>query len=164
LIELVQGSHLLLPPVLDQYFYLEAPKDKRAVFVLPWEGRLLVGTTEKVHKGTPEQAACSLEERDYLLATLCHYFPHLELPAAENVETFAGLRVLPRSDKKAFSRPREVMFAVDDEARPRVLSIMGGKLTTYRATAQDAMVRLAPSLPTKERRADTALVSLIPVH
>jgi glycerol-3-phosphate dehydrogenase len=41
---------------------------------------------------------------------------------------------------------------------------MGGKLTTYRATAQAAMLRLAPSLPTKERRADTALVSLIPVH
>lgn len=163
-IELVQGSHLLLPPVLDQYFYLEAPKDKRAVFVLPWEGRLLVGTTEKAHKGAPEQAACSPEERDYLLATLRHYFPHLDLPAADEVETFAGLRVLPRSDKNAFARPREVMFAVDDEAHPRVLSIMGGKLTTYRATAQQAMLRLVPSLPTKERRAETALVSLIPVH
>ena len=58
----------------------------------------------------------------------------------------------------------EVMFAVDDEAHPRVLSVMGGKLTTYRATAQAALLRLEPSLPTKERRADTALVSLIPVH
>jgi glycerol-3-phosphate dehydrogenase len=52
---------------------------------------------------------------------------------------------------------------VDDEARPRVLSIMGGKLTTYRATAQKALLRLMPSLPTKERRADTALVALFPV-
>ncbi len=162
-IELVQGSHLLLPPLLNQYFYLEAPQDKRAVFVLPWEGRLLVGTTEKVFNGTPGRVVCSAEERDYLLATLHHYFPQLAVSANE-VETFAGLRVLPKSDKKAFVRPREVMFAVDDEAHPRVLSVMGGKLTTYRATAQMAMLRLAPSLPTKERRADTALVSLIPVH
>jgi glycerol-3-phosphate dehydrogenase len=162
-IELVQGSHLLLPPLLNQYFYLEAPQDKRAVFVLPWEGRLLVGTTERVFTGTPAQAVCSPEERDYLLATLRHYFPQLVIPGGE-IETFAGLRVLPRSDKTAFARPREVMFAVDDELRPRVLSVMGGKLTTYRATAQEALLRLAPSLPTKERRADTALVSLIPVH
>jgi glycerol-3-phosphate dehydrogenase len=162
-IELVQGSHLLLPPLLDQYFYLEAPQDKRAVFVLPWEGRLLVGTTERVYTGAPERAACSPEERDYLLATLRHYFPQIVIPAGE-IETFAGLRVLPKSDKTAFARPREVMFAVDNEAQPRVLSVMGGKLTTYRATAQAALERLAPSLPTKERRADTALVSLIPVH
>lgn len=162
-IELVQGSHLLLPPLLKQYFYLEAPQDKRAVFVLPWEGRLLVGTTERAFTGAPAHAVCSPEERDYLLATLRHYFPHLAIPGGE-IETFAGLRVLPRSDKTAFARPREVMFAVDDELRPRVLSVMGGKLTTYRATAQAALERLAPSLPTKERRADTALVSLIPVH
>lgn len=161
-IELVQGSHLLLPPLLDQYFYLEAPQDKRAVFVLPWEGRLLVGTTEKLHAGAPEKAVCSPEERDYLLATLRHYFPQLAIPEGE-IETFAGLRVLPKSDKNAFARPREVMFAVDNEQHPRVLSVMGGKLTTYRATAQQALLRLAPSLPTTERRADTALVSLLPV-
>lgn len=162
-IELVQGSHLLLPPLLDQYFYLEAPTDKRAVFVLPWEGQLLVGTTEKSHDAPPEKATCSNAEKEYLLGTLQHYFPLLSVPA-EKVETFAGLRVLPSSDKQAFSRPREVMFAVDDEHRPRVLSVMGGKLTTYRATAEQALHRLMPSLPTKERRAHTALVSLIPVH
>ncbi len=160
-VELVQGSHLLLPPLLDQYFYVEAPQDKRAVFVLPWEGKLMVGTTEKVHQGAPEQAACSEDEKRYLLATLSHYFPHLSIPA--KVESFAGLRVLPKSDNTAFSRPREVMFSVDDEAKPRVLSIMGGKLTTYRATAAAAMARLMPSLPTKERRADTELITLIPL-
>ncbi|WP_049629969.1 glycerol-3-phosphate dehydrogenase/oxidase [Cellvibrio sp. pealriver] len=160
-VELVQGSHLLLPPLLDQYFYVEAPQDRRAVFVLPWEGKLMVGTTERIHQGAPEQAACSEDEKRYLLTTLSHYFPQLSLPA--EVESFAGLRVLPKSDKTAFSRPREVMFSVDDEAKPRVLSIMGGKLTTYRATAAAAMARLMPSLPTKERRADTELITLIPL-
>lgn len=162
-VELVQGSHLLLPPLLAQYFYLEAPADKRAVFVLPWEGQLMVGTTEKLHQGRPETAFCSDEEKAYLLATLCHYFP--ELPVVESqVDTFAGLRVLPKSDKAAFGRSRDVIFSVDNEHQPRVLSVMGGKLTTYRATAEAALERMMPSLPTKERRADTRLVSLIPVH
>lgn len=162
-VELVQGSHLLLPPLLDQYFYLEAPADKRAVFVLPWEGQLLVGTTEKIHEGAPEKAVCSQAEQDYLLATLTHYFPDLQIPL-DQVDSFVGLRVLPKSNEQAFKRPRDVMFAVDDEAKPRVLSVMGGKLTTYRATAEQVLHRLTPSLPTKERRADTALISLLPVH
>ena len=121
----------------------------------------MVGTTEKIHDGVPEQAACSPAEQEYLLDTLRHYFPHLAIP--QGIETFAGLRVLPKSDKTAFARPREVMFAVDNETHPRVLSIMGGKLTTYRATADAALARLMSSLPTKERRADTELVRLIPV-
>jgi glycerol-3-phosphate dehydrogenase len=162
-VELVQGSHLLLPPLLDQYFYLEAPSDRRAVFVLPWEGRLLVGTTEKIHTEAPEKSHCTMEERDYLLATLLHYFPQLTVNQ-EEVETFAGLRVLPRSEKQAFSRPREVMFDMDDPLRPRVISVMGGKLTTYRATAQMVMARLKPSMPAKEKRADTAQLPLVPVH
>lgn len=162
-IELVQGSHLLLPPLLNHYFYLEAPQDQRAVFVLPWQGQLMVGTTEKIHQGAPEQSVCSTEERDYLLATLQHYFPTLAIPHNQ-IETFAGLRVLPKSDKSAFSRPRDVLFDVDDERQPRVLSVMGGKLTTYRATAQMALARLKGSLPTKEHRADTARLPLIPVE
>lgn len=162
-VDLVQGSHLLLPPILSQYFYLEAPEDKRAVFVLPWEGRLMVGTTEKFHEGRPETAHCSPGEKAYLLATLRHYFPDLPIED-DQVETFAGLRVLPKSDKAAFGRSRDVIFSVDDEHRPRVLTVMGGKLTTYRATAEAALARVMPSLPVKERRADTRLVSLIPVH
>lgn len=163
-VELVQGSHLLLPPLLSQYFYLEAPQDKRAVFVLPWEGQLMVGTTEKMHHGRPDTAFCSDEEKAYLLTTLQHYFPELPLPDASHINSFAGLRVLPKSDKAAFGRSRDVIFSVDNEQQPRVLSVMGGKLTTYRATAEAALARIMPSLPTKERRADTRLVSLIPVH
>jgi glycerol-3-phosphate dehydrogenase len=162
-VDLVQGSHLLLPPLLSQYFYLEAPQDKRAVFVLPWEGQLMVGTTEKLHQDRPETAFCTPAEQAYLLATLQHYFPGLQVAESE-INTFSGLRVLPQSDKAAFGRSRDVIFSVDDEERPRVLSVMGGKLTTYRATAEAALARVMPSLPTKERRADTRLISLIPVH
>ena len=160
-VELVQGSHLLLPPLLKQYFYLEAPQDKRAVFVLPWKEKLLVGTTETIHKGVPEAAQCLDIERDYLLKTLLHYFPQLDLSQAI-VNSFSGLRVLPRGDKQAFSRPREVLLEVDDEKRPRVLSLMGGNLTTYRATAAMALKRIERSLPTRNPRGDTRELRLTP--
>jgi glycerol-3-phosphate dehydrogenase len=53
---------------------------------------------------------------------------------------------------------------VDNEARPRVLSVMGGKLTTYRATALHALAKIKASLPVKEKVADTAQIPLSPVH
>ncbi|MES2825967.1 MAG: FAD-dependent oxidoreductase [Pseudomonadota bacterium] len=161
-LDLVRGSHLLLPPLLKQHFYLEAPQDKRAVFALPWQGKLLLGTTERLHTEAPEKAHCTSAEQEYLLTTLQHYFPHLQI-VPEQIESFAGLRVLPRSDKNAFVRPREVLFAVDNEHQPRILSVMGGKLTTYRKTAQMALSRLRPSLPGKIARADTSCLALIPV-
>jgi glycerol-3-phosphate dehydrogenase len=162
-IDLVKGSHLILPPLLKNYFYLEAPQDKRAVFALPWQGKLMVGTTEKVYYGAPEDAQCSLEERDYLLEVLLHYFPQLSIDLNQ-VDSFAGLRVLPRNDQNAFARTREVLFEVDNEACPRVLSIMGGKLTTYRATALMALAKVKRSLPVKEKVADTSQIPLSPVH
>lgn len=161
-VDLVQGSHLLLPPLLKHYFYLEAPQDKRAVFALPWQDKLLIGTTEKIHYGAPENAQCSEAERDYLLAVVQHYFPQLALDNTQ-IESFAGLRVLPRNEKSAFSRTREVLLEVDNEACPRFISVMGGKLTTYRATALMVMAKLKPSLPAKERIADTSQIPLTPV-
>ena len=161
-VDLVQGSHLLLPPLLTQYFYLEAPQDRRAVFALPWQGKLLLGTTERLHTEAPETAHCTAIEQDYLLATLQHYFPQLYVDTSQ-IQSFAGLRVLPRSHKNVFERHREVLFSVDNELQPRVLSVMGGKLTTYRATAQMAILRLRPSLPSKKARADTGFLPLVPV-
>lgn len=158
-IDLVQGSHLLLPPLVRQHFYLEAPQDKRAVFVLPWQGQLLVGTTETLHKGAPELASCLDVEKDYLLQTLQHYFPDVQVPV-ESVESFSGLRVLPRSEHSAFRRSREVLMTVDNKMQPRILSLMGGKLTTYRATAEQALARIKISLPPRVTRADTKKLPL----
>jgi len=161
-VELIQGSHLLLPPVIDHYFYLEAPSDRRAIFVLPYQGQLMVGTTEKLHQGAPETAACSQEERHYLLSTLNYYFPHL-LYHQDQIESFAGLRVLPKNNQNAFSRSRDVMMSCDNEASPRVVSVVGGKLTTYRATAEQVLAKIRPSLPGATVRGDTRKIKLTPV-
>ena len=64
-------------------------------------------------------------------------------------------RVLPAGDGRAFRRSRETILDVDDAARPRVLTIYGGKLTAYRATAEKVLRRIAPSLPARRPRADT---------
>src|SRR5690606_29263208 len=122
-VELVQGSHLLLPPLLDQAFYLESPADGRAVFALPWQGKLLLGTTETPHLGAPETAHCHPHEIHYLLDVLKHYFPDLH-PLPSSAESFAGLRVLPKADGSAFNRPREVMVCTDRTEQPRVLTVM----------------------------------------
>lgn len=161
-VDLVQGSHLLLPPVLDQYFYLEAPVDQRAVFALPWKGKLLLGTTETVHTEAPELAHCHPHEMHYLLKVLKHYFPDIHVLPSE-VESFAGLRVLPYDSKNPFTRSREVMLCKDNKQNPRVLTLMGGKLTTYRATAERALKAISPSLPERAPIADTKTLALQPV-
>lgn len=153
-VELVQGTHVEFDgAVAEGAYYVEAPADGRAVFVMPWRGRTLVGTTERVYTGDPAAAAPTDDEREYLAATYARYFPHRD---ATPVAAWSGLRVLPAIDKSAFRRPRETVF----DEKDRVVSIYGGKLTTWRRTAQDALRRCEPWLPPARRRADTRRIVL----
>lgn len=163
-VELVQGSHLLLANAAPSgCYYLEAPSDKRGVFVLPWYGEMLVGTTETPHAAAPELAHTLPSERQYLLETLGHYFPRLANMTRDQVKReFCGLRVLPRTGGGPFHRSREVLIHGDRQTAPRLVSVMGGKLTTYRLTAQKVLAELAPSLPAPTARRDTAQLPLAP--
>ncbi|MBD3669322.1 MAG: FAD-dependent oxidoreductase [Gammaproteobacteria bacterium] len=159
-IDWVQGAHLVLETHLSAgSYYLEAPQDGRAVFVLPWKGKTLVGTTETAYSGDPEQVAPLAEERDYLREVLGHYFP--QLASVQEVEAFAGLRVLPRDETDHFSRPRDTRLHL---SHPRVLTLYGGKLTTYRLTADKVMRRLGPQLPPRHRLAKTETLALKPAQ
>ena len=75
------------------------------------------------------------------------------------LESFAGLRVLPDAKTSMFRRRREVILQ-QNKCCPNVLSIYGGKLTGYRATAEKVMTLLTPSLPTRKKIADTAKLPL----
>jgi glycerol-3-phosphate dehydrogenase len=160
-IDLVQGTHLLLDaPAPAGIYYLEVPADGRGVFRMPWRGKTLVGTTETLFKGEdPAKVAPLAAERDYLKQVLSHYFP--QLPLTETA-AFAGLRVLPRDEARPFDRGRELILGADRPSRPRVLSLYGGKLTSYRADAAKALKRLEPSLPLRTPRADTRRLRLRP--
>ncbi|MDO3388296.1 FAD-dependent oxidoreductase [Gilvimarinus sp. SDUM040013] len=162
-VDLIGGSHLLLPPLLERHYYLESPTDGRAIFALPWQGKLLVGTTEIEHQGSPETVQCHPHEMHYLLNVLKHYFPHLH-PLPSSADSFAGLRVLPRSTSGAFGCSREVMMVADNPGKPKTLTLMGGKLTTYRATAEQALKRLYPSLPAARPIANTRSLHLTPAE
>jgi glycerol-3-phosphate dehydrogenase len=148
---------------LQHHYYLESPSDGRAVFALPWQGKLLIGTTETPHTGDPAEAHCHPNEMHYLLNVLKHYFPEQHL-LPSSAESFAGLRVLPRTTGQAFGRSRESIMELGPEPHNRVFTLMGGKLTTYRATAEQVLKQIAPRLPTRTRQANTRDLALTPIH
>jgi glycerol-3-phosphate dehydrogenase len=159
-LDLVGGTHIELDqPLPKGVYYCEAPRDRRAVLIIPWKGRTLVGTTEQPFTGDPAAIAPTTAEIEYLGETLRHYFPRY---AGKRVDAWAGLRVLPRGEGSAFSRPRETTLVVDDDARPRAVAIYGGKLTGYRATAERVMNLLERSLPARTRRGETRELPLTP--
>jgi glycerol-3-phosphate dehydrogenase len=163
-LELVQGTHVLLDvPAQDGIYYVESPRDGRAVFFMPWHGRTLVGTTEVRFRGDPRTVKPTPQELNYLLGIARYYFPTphgVQEPAL--LDAFAGLRVLPAGKGHAFHRSRETLLLTDREQDPRVLSIYGGKLTTWRAVSARALERVASSLPARRAIARTDQLPLRP--
>lgn len=159
-IELVRGSHVeIAGRMTGGIYYVESPGDRRPVFVMPWGGNTLVGTTEMPFRGSPDEVAPTPEESDYLAGVFRHYFPGR---AWREVRRFAGLRVLPEDSGPANQRSRETLLHTDRADRPRLLSIYGGKLTTYRLTAERVVDRLRASLPDRRRLARTDELPLEP--
>ena len=175
-IELVQGTHIVLDGALRHGVYYTEAEDGRAVFVMPWRGMTLVGTTETRFRGDPAQVRPQTAEVEYLLRTFRRYFPQRD---AQLRDQFAGLRVLPLTESAAFRppwmaevpetqeqffghRPRETLFPTDVPQQPHLVSICGGKLTGYRATAQKVLALLAPTLPARTQRGDTRTLPLSP--
>lgn len=160
-IMLVQGSHLELGMQFEQgNYYVESPRDGRAVFVMPRGAQTLVGTTEVRFKGDADAVRVLPTERQYLVGVVEHYFPQLrDKVAAAITDAWAGLRVLPAGEGHAFHRSRETILQVDGTP-PRMLTIYGGKLTAYRATAEKVVHRIAPFLPRRQRRAVTSELPL----
>lgn len=163
-IQLVQGTHIEVPGEMgEQFYYLESPRDGRAVFVMPREGRLIIGTTETRFRGYPDYVHPHQGEESYLLGVLRHYFPEFQDVSRDNMLTsWAGLRVLPSGAGHVFHRSRETVLYTDRVKRPRLLSIYGGKLTTYRTTAGKVVERISASLPNTSPRASTRELPLRP--
>ncbi len=163
-VDLIQGTHIILEGSVAQgIYYIEAPEDKRAVFVMPWKDNIMVGTTESYYQGNPAKVHPLAKEKNYLLQTLGYYFPKYRHNTHKDiVDSFAGLRVLPRTEDSAFSRPRDTIFHTDQPDDPRLVSIYGGKLTAYRATAEKLINEFRHLLPDKQAVADTKTLPLTP--
>ena len=157
-VDLVQGTHLILQegPTRGVY-YTEAIQDRRGIFLMPWKGHGMVGTTERVFNGDPELTAPGQDEIDYLLENVAHYFPDLDRSV---IDSFSGLRVLLRGQGDLFRRPREMVLRTGGGTPPRLVTLYGGKLTGYRASALKVMKLLQPALPAAVPQADTAELRL----
>ncbi len=150
----LRGSHLLLPawrlPVA-QAVSLMHPRDGRPVFAFPWEGVTLVGTTDVDHgAGMKVEAAITPAEVAYLMQALEFQFPELGLGLDDIIATFAGVRPVIDSGKADPSKEARDHAVWLEQG---LLTVTGGKLTTFRLIAQDALAHCAPLLPRRQARA-----------
>jgi len=137
----VRGSHIVLPRFSgapSAALYTEAA-DGRPVFILPWNEQMLVGTTEVADNGDPAKTAPSPQEVEYLLRTATTLFPKAKLTAHDIKYAFAGVRPLPNApadNPSAVSR-RHFLHDHTEEGAARMISVIGGKLTTAGSLARE---------------------------
>jgi glycerol-3-phosphate dehydrogenase len=149
-VRLVKGSHVVFPRLYagDHAFILQND-DGRVVFMIPYEDAFtLVGTTDIPVTGDPAQAACSDEEAAYLCRAVNRYLAQSVTPA-QAVWRYAGVRPLyddGSANPSAVTRDYTLRVDAVDGAAP-VLSVFGGKITTYRKLAEHALEKLAPFFP-----------------
>ena len=137
----VRGSHIVLPRFAGAptaALYTEAG-DGRPVFVVPWNEQVLVGTTEVPDTGDPGRTAPSNEEIEYLLRTVAKLFPKAKLSAHDIKYAFAGVRPLPNSpgNKASAVTRRHFLHDHTPEGAARLISVIGGKLTTAASLARE---------------------------
>jgi glycerol-3-phosphate dehydrogenase len=150
-VRLVKGSHIIVPKFWDgPQAYLLQNDDKRVIFVNPYEGDLcLIGTTDIPYEGRPEDVSIDPSEIDYLLGVVNRYAVK-PLTKADIRYSFSGVR--PLYDNNADANPsavtRDYVFEIDEgEGQAPMLSVFGGKITTFRKLAEHALDRLATTFP-----------------
>jgi len=150
----VRGSHIVLPrfpAAPSNPLYTEAA-DGRPIFVVPWNEQLLVGTTEVADAGDPGRTEPSSEETGYLLSSVTKLFPKAKLSAHDVKYAFAGVRPLPYSEGNRPSAVTRRHFLHDhtSEGAARMISVIGGKLTTAASLARECVrkIGIAVSEPT----------------
>ncbi len=144
-VRLVKGSHI----VVDQLFegdeaYILQQKDNRIVFIIPYEGRYtLIGTTEEDLEGDIREASLSTAERDYLIAAHNAFFEK-QIGVDDIRWSYSGVRpLLDDGEENATSATRDYrLYADRSEAGAPILSVFGGKLTTYRVLACEAVDKI----------------------
>lgn len=158
-VRLVKGSHIIVPKFWEgPQAYLFQNDDKRVIFVNPYEDNMaLIGTTDIPYEGRAEDVAIDSREIDYLLAAINRY---LKVPLRRDqiIHQFSGVR--PLYDDNA-ANPSAVTrdYVFDVMGEPPMLSVFGGKITTYRKLAEHALDKLKPFFPAM-REAWTAKAAL----
>ncbi|CAG8866813.1 Aerobic glycerol-3-phosphate dehydrogenase [Pseudomonas fluorescens] len=146
-IRLIQGSHLIVPRLYEgEHAYILQNEDQRIVFAIPYLDRFtLIGTTDREYTGDPAKVAITDVETDYILKVVNEHFNH-QLSRADIVHTYSGVRPLCNDESdnpSAVTRDYTLALSASQGQAP-LLSVFGGKLTTYRKLAESAMAELKP--------------------
>jgi len=154
----LRGSHLVFPGKLyplDRVISFIHPKDNRAVFLFPWEGCLFLGTTDVDHtdvnhiESMSKEPSISLEEADYLMAGLAHILPDLKVSLDDCIASIAGVRPILSKKKVAASKESREHVVWKEHG---LVTVTGGKLTTFRILAADALKAAQKYLPGASKR------------
>ena len=144
-LRLVKGSHIVVRRLFDHdHGYIFQNTDRRVVFALPFEQDFtLIGTTDEAFAGNPQGVTASASEIDYLCAAANGYL-RPQITAADVIWSFAGVRSLyDDGSRKPQDTTRDYVLAVDEQpGLAPLLSVYGGKITTYRRLAEEAVDRL----------------------
>ena len=147
-VRLVRGSHIVVPKLYDHdkcYFFQGS--DGRIIFAIPYETDFtLIGTTDADHEDPSIAPECTLEEQNYLIDFANQYFKS-DIRVEDIVWTYSGVRPLyDDGASSASAATRDYVLKVDDTGPP-LLNIFGGKITTYRVLAEDALAEISQFLP-----------------
>jgi len=144
----LRGSHLIFPQKkipLEQVISFIHPQDLRPVFLFPWENCIVLGTTDIDHdQDIKKEPFVTIDEADYLMEGLKYILPDVDLSLKECISSFAGVRpVLSRKNRPASRESREHVVWKDQG----LITITGGKLTTFQLLAKDALKAAKPYMP-----------------
>ena len=143
-VRLVQGSHLIFPKLFEHdQAYIFQNKDDRIIFAIPYErDYTLVGTTDVLWEDDPGKVVISDKERRYLCDALNEYL-RTDVSPAQAVWDYSGVRPLYDDHKSDNSTvTRDYVFDLEEREGAKILSIFGGKVTTYRKLAEHALEKL----------------------
>ncbi len=139
-VRLTKGVHIVYrEKISDTALLLQAGKDNRVFFVIPFEDHSLIGTTDTDYTDLPDEVESDRDDVEYLLSQAAQFLPDLKLSREKIVTTFAGLRPLvfaPGAPSK-ISRKHVI-----EENKSGVIYVLGGKYTTYRAIAQECVEKV----------------------
>ena len=155
-VRLVQGSHIVVRKLYaHDRAYMFQNADGRIVFVIPYQDDFtLIGTTDRDYEGDPSKVRASAEEIEYLCNSVSEYLAKPVRPD-DVVWTYSGVRPLyDDGASEAKAATRDYVFELDTPGGAPLLSIYGGKITTYRRLAEEALQRLAPYLRGDASRED----------
>jgi len=154
-----KGSHIVVPPFPGapvNAIYLEARSDGRPLFIIPWNKLYLIGTTDVRFEGDPDEVRCELWEIDYLLAETNLALPGARLTRDSILQTYSGVRPLPITGDKEEQSITRRHFIREHPRLPNLLSIVGGKLTTYRSLSEECVDLIFQKLGTQPPPCRTA--------